>query len=86
LGIHRMSAYDRFIAAATTRLDLGHRTRWVVDVLVGWIASHPLGMDGLQQQFEQAGLGARFQSWQRPTPSPCPWWPANWNARSVHMQ
>ena len=61
-----MSAYDRFIAAATTRLDLGHRTRWVVDVLVAWIASHPLGMDGLQQQFEQAGLGARFQSWQRP--------------------
>lgn len=61
-----MSAYDRFIDNATLRLDLGHRTRWVVDVLAGWMVSHPLGLDGLQQQFEQAGLGARFQSWQRP--------------------
>ena len=62
-----MSALDRFIDDAAARLELGYRARSVVNVLSGWIASHPLGLDGLAQQFEQAGLGAQFRSWQRPT-------------------
>lgn len=61
-----MSALDRFIDDAAARLELGYRARSVVNVLSGWIASHPLGLDGLAQQFEQAGLGAQFRSWQRP--------------------
>lgn len=62
-----MSAYDRFIEDAATRLDLGHRARWVVGVITAWVASHPQGLDGLQQQFEQVGLGARFLSWRQPS-------------------
>jgi outer membrane protein OmpA-like peptidoglycan-associated protein/uncharacterized protein YidB (DUF937 family) len=61
-----MSALDRFIEEAAVRFDLGYRARSVVGVLVGWIASHPLGLDGLEQQFEQAGLGVQFRSWQNP--------------------
>ncbi len=61
-----MSAFERFIDDAAVRLELGYRARSVVNVLSGWIASHPLGLDGLAQQFEQAGLGAQFRSWQRP--------------------
>lgn len=59
-----MSALDRFTEAAAARLDLGFRARTVVGVLVGWIGTHPLGLDGLAQQFEQAGLGPRFRQWQ----------------------
>lgn len=66
-GMDCMSALDRFINDAAARLELGYRARSVVNVLAGWIASHPLGLDGLAQQFEQAGLGAQFRSWQRPT-------------------
>jgi len=65
-GMDCMSALDRFIEDAAARLELGYRARSVVNVLAGWIASHPLGLDGLAQQFEQAGLGAQFRSWQRP--------------------
>lgn len=61
-----MSAYNRFIEDAATRLELGHRARWVVEVISGWVASHPGGLDSLQQRFEQAGLAARFQSWRHP--------------------
>ncbi|WP_414493151.1 OmpA family protein [Stenotrophomonas maltophilia] len=61
-----MSAYDRFIEDAATRLELGHRTRWVVEVITAWVASHPHGLDGVQQRFEQAGLAARFHSWRHP--------------------
>lgn len=61
-----MSALDRFIEDAAVRFDLGYRARSVVGVLVGWIASHPLGLDGLEQQFDQAGLGIPFRSWQNP--------------------
>lgn len=58
-----MSALDRYIEDAAVRLDLGYRARSVVAVLVRWIASHPLGLDGLAQQFEQAGLERRFHAW-----------------------
>ncbi|HFF2827353.1 TPA: OmpA family protein [Stenotrophomonas maltophilia] len=61
-----MSAYDRFIEDAATRLELGHRTRWVIEVITAWVASHPHGLDGVQQRFEQAGLAARFHSWRHP--------------------
>ncbi|WP_312647425.1 OmpA family protein [Stenotrophomonas sp.] len=61
-----MSAYQRFIEDAATRLELGPRTRWVVEVLIAWVASHPHGLDGLQERFEQAGLAARFHSWRYP--------------------
>lgn len=61
-----MTAYDRFIEDAATRLELGHRTRWVVEVITAWVASHPHGLDGVQQRFEQAGLAARFHSWRHP--------------------
>lgn len=67
-----MHAYDRFIEEASHRLGLGHRTRWVVDVIAGWIASHPRGLDGLEQTFEQAGLGVHFRSWRRPGQPPLP--------------
>ncbi|MEG2805838.1 OmpA family protein [Stenotrophomonas sp.] len=67
-----MSALDRFIDDAATRLDLGYRARTVVGVLAGWIAAHPLGLDGLEQQFEQAGLGPHFRSWQDPAATPRP--------------
>ncbi len=67
-----MSAFERFIDDAAVRLELGYRARSVVNVLYGWIASHPLGLDGLAQQFEQAGLGAQFRSWQRPAEPSCP--------------
>lgn len=58
-----MSAYDRFVEEAATHLELGHRSRWVIDVLSAWVTSHPGGLDGLQQRFEAAGLAARFHSW-----------------------
>ncbi|HEL2978930.1 TPA: OmpA family protein [Stenotrophomonas maltophilia] len=61
-----MSDYDRFIEDAATRLELGPRARWVVEVVTAWVASHPYGVDGLQQRFEQAGLAARFHSWRHP--------------------
>lgn len=61
-----MSAYERFIEDAATRLELGPRTRWVIEVLIAWVVSHPHGLDGLQQRFEQAGLAARFHSWRHP--------------------
>ncbi|MFV1846527.1 OmpA family protein [Stenotrophomonas maltophilia] len=61
-----MSAYDRFIEDAATRLELGHRARWVVEVISVWITSHHRGLDGLQQRFEQAGLASRFHSWRQP--------------------
>ena len=60
-----MSAYDRFIEDAAIRLELGHRTRWVVDVISAWVDSHPDGLAGLQRRFEQAGLAARFHSWRQ---------------------
>ncbi|MCF7750924.1 OmpA family protein [Bacillus subtilis subsp. subtilis] len=60
-----MSALDALIEDAAVRLELGYRARTVVQVLVAWIASHPLGLDGLEQQFEQAGLGDHFQAWRR---------------------
>ncbi|WP_416056696.1 OmpA family protein [Stenotrophomonas maltophilia] len=62
-----MSAYDRFVEDAAVRLELGHRARWVIDVLQAWIATRPGGLAGLQQQFEDAGLAARFHSWRQPT-------------------
>lgn len=65
-GFFCMSVLDRFIEDAAVRFDLGYRARSVVGVLVGWIASHPLGLDGLEQQFDQAGLGVQFRSWQNP--------------------
>lgn len=58
-----MSALDRLIEKAAVQLDLGYRARSVVDVMLGWINAHPLGLDGLEQQFEQAGLGPRFRQW-----------------------
>lgn len=61
-----MSAYERFIEDAAIRLELGPRTRWVVEVLTAWLSAHPNGLDGLQQRFEQAGLAARFHSWRHP--------------------
>ncbi len=71
-GIDCMSALDRLIEDAAVRLDLGYRARSVVGALVAWVASHPLGLDGLEQQFEQAGLGSQFRSWQHPDTPPQP--------------
>ncbi|HYQ25189.1 OmpA family protein [Stenotrophomonas sp.] len=67
-----MSAYDRFVEDAAIRLELGHRARWVIDVLQAWIATRPGGLEGLQQQFEDAGLAARFHSWRQPAQVPLP--------------
>lgn len=67
-----MSGYEGLIEDAANRLQLGNRSRWVIDVMAAWVAAHPLGMDGLQQQFEQAGLGERFLSWQAPALAPVP--------------
>ncbi|HIE0128797.1 TPA: OmpA family protein [Stenotrophomonas maltophilia] len=61
-----MSAYEHLIEDAATRLELGPRTRWVVEVLIAWVASHPHGLEGVQQRFEEAGLAARFHSWRHP--------------------
>ncbi|KRG61167.1 OmpA family protein [Stenotrophomonas maltophilia] len=61
-----MSAYERLIEDAATRLELGPRTRWVVEVLIAWVASHPHGLEGVQQRFEAAGLAARYHSWRHP--------------------
>lgn len=61
-----MSSYERIVKEVATDLQLGHRSRWVAEVIASWISSHPLGLDGLEQQFEQVGLFERFRSWQDP--------------------